>query len=59
MCRTVRHIWEWAWHRVERKTVILPPKVYEKVVHDARAALDKESGGQSKVRLSTGDVLSA
>ena len=54
-----RHIWQWAWHKAERKVIILPPKVYEKVVHDARAAMDKEPGGHSKVRLSTGDVLSA
>ena len=52
-------IWQWVWHKAERKLIILPPKVYEKVVHDARAAMDKESGGQSKVRLSTGDVLTA
>ena len=39
--------------------VILSPKVYEKVVDDARAAMDKESGGQSKMRLSTGGRLSA
>ena len=38
---------------------IIPPKVYEEVVDDARAAIDKESGGQSKMRLSTGGVLSA
>ena len=53
------HIWQWVWHGARRKTVILPPKVYEKVVHDARAAMDKELDGESKVRLSTGDVLSA
>ena len=55
----VWHMWQWVWHKVERKMVIIPPKVYEKLVADARAAMDKESGGQSKVRLSTGDVLSA
>ena len=52
-------IWQWVWHKTERKLVVIPPNVYEKVVDDARAAMDKESGGQSKVRLSTGDVLSA
>ena len=55
----VRIIWQWVWHEAERKLVIIPPKVYEKVVHDARAAMDQESDGQSKVRLSTGDVLTA
>ena len=55
----VWHVWQWVWHKAERKLVILPPKLYEKLVADARAAVDKESGGQSKVRLSTGDVLSA
>ena len=52
-------ILQWVWHKTERKMIILPPKVYEKVVDDARAAMDKESGEHSKVRLSTGDVLSA
>ena len=56
---TIWHLLQWLWHGSERKMAILPPKVYEKVVNDARAAMDKESGGQSKVRLSTGDVLSA
>ena len=51
------HIWQQVWHKSRRRLVLLPPKVYEKLVCDAREAMARE--GKADVRLSTGDVLAA
>ncbi|KAF8900296.1 hypothetical protein CPB84DRAFT_1779309 [Gymnopilus junonius] len=51
------HLWQQLWHKAHRRLILLPPKVYGKLVDDARNAMARD--GKVDFRLSTGDVLAA
>lgn len=51
------HIWQQFWHKAQRRMILMPPQVYEKLVRDSREAMKRE--GKTDVRLSTGDVIAA
>ncbi|KAF8959162.1 hypothetical protein BDZ97DRAFT_1416727 [Flammula alnicola] len=53
----VWQIWQWVWHKADRRIMLLPQNAIEKLVDDANNAASREGGG--KDHLSTTDVLTA
>ena len=49
------HAWQQRWHKAHRKVVLMPPKVYEKLLKDVQEALAEE--GKTDVRLSAGNIV--
>lgn len=51
------NLWQDKWHKARPRLILMPARVYERLVKDARAAIAQEI--RTDIRLSTGDVLTA
>ena len=57
LCKGLWYFWQRIWHKAQSRLIIVPSRVCDLLVRDAREAIAKEC--KDDVRISTGDVLAA